>query len=155
MLVYTQYRNDFHNDSKCRKKSTQCTCYKKYHKTTRVRCGGSYLHYAYAGHYGYRRSAFEYTSQSTIVASCRLMKLGLYVAYVWERTQACEPIDGHYRSNGQQLLLWCRQHWSLKPRPSNRKCYADCRPTLAIHWSQFEPVNSDEWRRSVALLTFC
>jgi len=32
-------------------------------------------------------------------------------------TQACEPIDGHYRSNGQQLLLWCREHWSLKPRP--------------------------------------
>ena len=28
MLVYMQYRNDFHNDSKCRKKPTQCTCYK-------------------------------------------------------------------------------------------------------------------------------
>ena len=28
MLVYTQYRNDFHNDSKRRKKPTQCTCYK-------------------------------------------------------------------------------------------------------------------------------
>jgi len=28
MLVYTQCRNDFHNDSKCRKKPTQCTCYK-------------------------------------------------------------------------------------------------------------------------------
>jgi len=26
--------------------------------------------------------------------------------YVRERTQACQPIDGHYRSNGQQLLLW-------------------------------------------------
>ena len=28
MLVYTQCRNDFHNDSKRRKKPTQCTCYK-------------------------------------------------------------------------------------------------------------------------------
>jgi len=28
VLVYTQYRNDFHNDSKRRKKPTQCTCYK-------------------------------------------------------------------------------------------------------------------------------
>jgi len=41
MLVYTQCRNDFHNDSKCRKKLTQC----KYHKTTRVHCGGNYLYY--------------------------------------------------------------------------------------------------------------
>ena len=28
VLVYTQYRNDFHNDSKLRKKPTQWTCYK-------------------------------------------------------------------------------------------------------------------------------
>ena len=35
--------------------------------------------YAYAGHYGYQRSAIEYTWQSTIVASCKLMKLGLYI----------------------------------------------------------------------------
>jgi len=47
MLVYTQYRNDFHNNSKRRKKQTQCTLYmlQKYHKTTHVRCCGSYLHY--------------------------------------------------------------------------------------------------------------
>ena len=29
------------------------------------------------GQYGYQRLAIEYTSQSTIVASCKLMKLGL------------------------------------------------------------------------------
>jgi len=27
VLVYTQCKNDFHNDSKCRKKPTLCTCY--------------------------------------------------------------------------------------------------------------------------------
>ena len=58
---------------------------------------------------------------------------GLSLFKVRERSQACEPIDGHYRSNGQQLLLWCHEHWSLKPRPSSKKRYADCRPTLAIH----------------------
>ena len=44
-LGITRYRNDFHNDSKRRKKPTQCTFYKKTHKTTRVHCGGNYLHY--------------------------------------------------------------------------------------------------------------
>ena len=41
MLVYTQCRNNFHNDSKRRKKPML----QKNHKTTRDRCCGNYLHY--------------------------------------------------------------------------------------------------------------
>ena len=44
-LGITQYKNDFHNESKRRKKPTQSHFTKKYNKATRVRCGGNYLHY--------------------------------------------------------------------------------------------------------------
>jgi len=87
-------------------------------------CSAVVRAYAYSGHYGYRCSAIEYTSKAKILASCILMKLGLYfyctvltAAFcteyrngmewngtdVRERTQACKPIHGRYRLNGQNI----------------------------------------------------
>ena len=87
-------------------------------KTTRVHCGGSSLHYTgptympnqlaacsaavvrvyeYAGYYGYRQSAIEYTSHS-IVASCRLLKLDLYIGL-------CQRADTSLRANRRTLQI--------------------------------------------------
>jgi len=118
LLVYTQYRNDFHNDSKSRKKPTQCTCYKnttKLHVSVAEAVICTILGVPSTCMPNQRINTAQTETHSKIFPSPTYMEItknrkGLSLFKVRERSQACEPIDGHYRSNGQQLLLWCREH---------------------------------------------
>jgi len=140
VLGYMQYTNDFHNDSKCRKKPTQCTCYKN---TTKLHVSVAELEAAIILHYtgptympNQRINTPQKETHSKILPSPTYMEI----------TKNSIALS---RSKG------------LRVCGTLRLSVLGYREYLTVHNCGFEPVNSDEWRRlkdifcsSVALLTF-